>query len=168
MNELIKELREWWDNAPARIEISKDLPEIDLWRLKLIEILSHHEAKAEEGLRERLIKIQNYTATCMERRDEPEFSMFSEIAGELSALLKELGPIPAKTEEPLAVLADRKGYDIQVTGPSFGQIRTGGIWVIGITNLYPKCEEFVGPTYAAAESAARKYLEGLPDKGESK
>ena len=69
-------------------------------------------------------------------------------------------------EEPLAVLADRKGYVIsRIDGRSDGDYK----WAIGMTfqdeeGNEGKWKGFEAPTYAAAEAKARKYLESLPDK----
>lgn len=69
--------------------------------------------------------------------------------------------------EPLAVLADRKGWWL-ARARHFPDR-----WVLNFDcetlDIWTKCEELakpiVAPTYAAAEAAARKYLEGLEDKG---
>lgn len=62
--------------------------------------------------------------------------------------------------EPLAWLADRKGCYISGWG------NTGTKWCIGLVHGDTQTfKESNGDTYAAAEAAARKFLEGLTDKG---
>ena len=39
-------------------------------------------------LKKELVDLQVFAATCMERRDEPEFTMFSEIVGRLSTVFR--------------------------------------------------------------------------------
>lgn len=67
------------------------------------------------------------------------------------------------SQEPLAVLADRKGVSFEVCPPSF-YVHNVGVWDIGIgepkKGLYTL---FKASTYAEAEAKARAYLEGLPD-----
>ena len=65
-------------------------------------------------------------------------------------------------EEPLAVLADRKGFAI-----SFMERCAKGFY-ISITNGPDPDIEFTAPTYQEAEQAARQYLNGLPDREEKK
>ena len=79
------------------------------------------------------------------------------------------GHRPVK-EEPLAVLADRKGcflgsqwngkehYIKPFPGWRIDVIKKDGSWA----------ECCTGDTYPAAEQAARKYLESLPDRNETK
>ena len=64
--------------------------------------------------------------------------------------------IAAIMPEPLAVLADRKG----VVGSIHISERPSG-WRIEISRS--KVPVFMGPTYPAAEQAAREYLEKLED-----
>lgn len=69
----------------------------------------------------------------------------------------------AEVEEPLAVLADRKGHHIVVS-------RLDAMWFItmvenGDGKEVCKIEDVVEATYALAEAKARQYLEGLPDVG---
>ena len=69
-------------------------------------------------------------------------------------------------EEPLAVLADRKGFNrIQYDAYTDGQksvYLTEGEKYDKDTTLE---QEFYGGTYAAAEAKARQFLNTLPDKG---
>jgi hypothetical protein len=68
-----------------------------------------------------------------------------------------------KPQEPLAVLADRKG----ITAIGYRQTNTSGKCVESWgAKIGPSV--FYGKTYAEAESKARQYLEGLPDKGGTK
>lgn len=69
-----------------------------------------------------------------------------------------------KPTEPLAVLADRKGYHISRQMCRFKT--TSPEWII---NLEPNVYEnnpanFFQPTYALAEAKARAYLMALEDK----
>ena len=64
-----------------------------------------------------------------------------------------------KPEEPLAVLADRKGLVLDWAGK-----RAEGMWEIWFNN-FPE-SDFIGSTYAQAEQAARAYLMALPTKAE--
>ena len=68
-----------------------------------------------------------------------------------------------KEDEPLAVLAARKGVSVEITPPSF-YVKVGEAWEVGVAEpskgLYTP---FDGDTYAAAESKARAYLNNLPD-----
>ena len=69
--------------------------------------------------------------------------------------------LQSPTPEPLAVLADRKGYSIQVEGSCD--------WVVALKSLRKYNSElvpyaFIADTYAEAETKARQYLESLPDK----
>ena len=76
----------------------------------------------------------------------------------------------AKQDEPLAVLADRKGFK----GVVFERSNDGAIgpreyYCSPFTSLPDGGNEwFDSPTYAGAESKARAYLNTLPDKGETK
>lgn len=75
-------------------------------------------------------------------------------------------PTPTKPTEPLAVLADRKGYVItRIDGKSEGEYK----WAIGIIEqdeegIEGNWKGFEAPTYAAAEQAAREYLNKLEDR----
>lgn len=75
----------------------------------------------------------------------------------------------AEQEEPLAVLADRKGYVISHWGryESEGCNPIAG-WVISMYGHGEDMKTFRYHTNYEAESQARAYLMGLPDKGESK
>ena len=68
-----------------------------------------------------------------------------------------------KEDEPLAVLAARKGVSVEITPPSF-YVKVGEAWEVGVAEpskgLYTP---FDGDTYAEAETKARAYLNGLPD-----
>ena len=86
--------------------------------------------------------------------------------GGCGAPLEILPPSPA-TLEPLAVLADRKGfYEVRIQGPT----KTVNAWDIELCSELEDEEgsqrekTFDEPTYAAAEQAAKKYLETLEDK----
>ena len=74
--------------------------------------------------------------------------------------------VPVKDVEPLAVLADRKGWYIQDILPP---VKACPGWEINLCSkeinkesIYDKfnCE---APTYPACEAKARAYLEGLED-----
>jgi hypothetical protein len=90
-------------------------------------------------------------------------AMYDMFHDEINAILSR----HAKVEEPLAVLADRKGYVItRIDGKSDGDYR----WAIGIRfqdeeGIEGNWKGFEAPTYAAAEAKARAYLEGLDDTG---
>jgi hypothetical protein len=69
---------------------------------------------------------------------------------------------PVKEDEPLAVIADRKGFNVEC------HRATSEDWRI-ILFQYIRGEEIsshISPTYAGAEAATRAYLVTLPDKGE--
>lgn len=72
-----------------------------------------------------------------------------------------------KEQEPLAVLADRKGWHIKST--TGDNLCSAGRWLLQVgensSNAY---NNYWGKTYAAAEAAARQYLNTIYDKGESK
>jgi len=68
---------------------------------------------------------------------------------------------PAK-DEPLAVLADRKGWWLSRSRHYPDR------WVLNFDSLNPDYygpldKPIIAPTYAAAEAKARAYLESLPD-----
>jgi len=69
-----------------------------------------------------------------------------------------LKAIESEGQEPLAVLADRKGFFIRYIAFAFSKWI---IWINGDKN--PIREQFCDLTYAACESKARAYLESLPD-----
>ena len=128
-------------------------------------------AADEGGLVEELLKYLNY------KRDknlnytghEEEFvrGQSNEIESVLRILqrhnhypLDSHRPVAPVALEPLAVLADRKGLRLT------DQYESDGIWYIWFcSGKNPKKgERVVSQTnYAACESKARKYLEGLPD-----
>lgn len=68
-----------------------------------------------------------------------------------------------KDTEPLAVLADRKGFRVQSFRVVLG-------WTICLNDRKnTTAEKFREHTYALTEAKARQYLNGLPDiKGETK
>lgn len=74
----------------------------------------------------------------------------------LDDMLKMCPPQPEPSVEPLAVLADRKGRQINWTAK-----RLKDIWEIWFDNDH---DDFIGHTYAEAELKARQYLNTLPDK----
>lgn len=87
---------------------------------------------------------------------------------------KKRPPTPAK-EEPLAVLAYRKGQVVVLEEglPSYynEDKNADRFFVIRLADkrVPDNWREYRGPTYASAESKARAYLNGLPDvKGEGK
>ena len=67
-------------------------------------------------------------------------------------------------QEPLAVIAEKKGVSIEITPPSF-YVKPGEPWGIGIAEpskgLFTPLE---GETYAEAESKAREFLSKLDYK----
>jgi len=73
--------------------------------------------------------------------------------------------------EPLAVLADRKGYEAVNIIPPTGVVKE---WDIELLRGYEDGDgvelekTITAPTYAECEAQARAYLEGLEDKGEPK
>lgn len=70
----------------------------------------------------------------------------------------------AKSDEPIAVLADRKGYDVvRVVAPH--EDEQYGHWRIYIYKIGGMID-FHNLEYPAAEAAARAYLMGLPDKAD--
>lgn len=71
-------------------------------------------------------------------------------------------PTPAK-DEPLAVLADNHGWDLQITGPAFGP-QFNHKWEVCITNPKGQCKTFYDDDCVGAENRARAYLNSLPDK----
>jgi hypothetical protein len=114
------------------------------WELviKLREILSRHTAKVDKG--EKAVKDCGFTlATCPYER---------------------CSGITKRAEvEPLAVLADRKGYcKIEINCP-----RPAYRWWRILLQGYPPAEEIIEDELIEAELKARQYLEQLPDrKGE--
>jgi len=68
-----------------------------------------------------------------------------------------------KVEEPLAVLAVRKGWD-RVHISEFRGSWYFSLWGYGTDSPATKFP-FEDTTYALAEAKARAYLEGLPDTG---
>ena len=75
-------------------------------------------------------------------------------------------PVPSLPVEPLAVLADRKGYFIARID---GNGEDSHKWDIGMFQFTEEGEEvnwkgFEAPTYEAAELAARAFLSSLKDK----
>ena len=89
-----------------------------------------------------------------------------ELYHKAEARIKELESTPAPVVEPLAVLAEQKGCWVSRSRHLKDR------WVINLDTLdynIPDSPPFISDTYAAAESAARAYLEGLPDvKGEGR
>ncbi|MCK9598161.1 MAG: hypothetical protein M0R06_03910 [Sphaerochaeta sp.] len=65
--------------------------------------------------------------------------------------------------EPLAVLADRKGYFLSMVCCE----KATNCWMIGVSkwNSSKPTEYIYGKPYAECEAKARAYLNGLPDKG---
>jgi hypothetical protein len=125
------------------------------WREKARQLLAEEqEAKptADKGLVEEILALCNATIRVngqdIEIRDIDKRD-----------IKKILSRYEAKQEEPLACLADRKGrYISYIHKAEYG-------WDIGIA-LFNKSGslEFNGNTYAEAESKARHYLMGLPDR----
>jgi hypothetical protein len=80
--------------------------------------------------------------------------------------------VHAKVDEPLAVLADRKGWYVQDILPP---IKACPGWEINLCSKEMNKESVYdevncdAPTYAECEAKARQYLNGLDDvKGEKK
>lgn len=70
-----------------------------------------------------------------------------------------------EAEEPLAVLADRKGVRLRHAR------NEKDVWVISLRSQFGirGCRSVIhASTYQEAEQVARKYLLSLPDKGENK
>ena len=110
------------------------------------ETLSHHATtEGEEGLREAVIKHNNcgYPNKCDE----------CGITTRKSCWLLRVLSAPTKATEPLAVLADRKGWVFDDVVISIWERKSQGA----------KDKEFSTHTYESAEQLARQYLEGLPD-----
>ena len=77
---------------------------------------------------------------------------------EIKSVVKILSRHADKVEEPLAVLADRKGRSI------YGIYELGGLWRINISlGERAGSKSFKEETYAECEAKARAYLMGLPD-----
>ena len=98
-------------------------------------------------------------------------AMFGESKGVHDAIeiIRKYRPVKAHPVEPLAVLADRKGYSIKqierfapnlpVPEEWYISIETEGLDVMGC----PNGKIFTAPTHAACEAKARAYLDTLPD-----
>ena len=105
-----------------------------------------------------------YGSLCWEPRPVGVFNSTeaSKAADEAASRIAALMP------EPLAVLADRKGYWFLTLPPypKYNQPK----WEISlaISREYKGVYSAIGDTYPAAEQAARRYLESLPDKGDGK
>jgi len=88
---------------------------------------------------------------------------------EIFALMASVnGPPRHKDEEPLAVLADRKGYEVLLGRRRKGQFQEGK-WVIQLWGMPGKVEEFPilrvpRNSYQKSEQAARKWLLKQGDK----
>lgn len=62
--------------------------------------------------------------------------------------------------EPLAMLADKKGRDLEIIGPAFGFEE----WRISTCNTDCAYSSFRGSSYAEAEALCRAFLNGLQDR----
>ncbi len=65
---------------------------------------------------------------------------------------------PTPEQEPLAVLADRKGYNTVES-----KTLSDGTWSLYINGTRIMFKDFFGVSLCEAESKARVYLMGLPD-----
>ena len=103
-------------------------------------------------------------------QDEPEFTAFSDIYAYACKFLSH--PVNACKGEPLAELADRVNHKIVL-------IKNCNYPIGWIIHVQPKSATHLGGieelprgenvyTYAAAEQAARLYLNGLENKGGEK
>ena len=107
-----------------------------------------------------LKKVADFAHTCMENRDEPEFTMFSEIYGALCEILHS-----HQEAEPLAVLAERHNCWIDTHQNRNLSKRIILLFYQQTTNgPIQEPVEFRGKTYAECESKAREYIMSLEDK----
>lgn len=95
-----------------------------------------------------------------------EIRGYREIFAKAVMAVETLCPTSAVEVEPLAVLADRKGYGVH----AYRYDQMGDIYISlskGHRNNWVK--RWNAPTYAECEAKVRAYLKGLPDqKGETK
>ncbi len=127
---------------------------------KAVEAVS---SKGDEGLREFVVRI-------VERAKYLGHSRVDLPVRILEKSLEMYPSHPVAEQEPLAVLADRKGWWLS-RAKHFPDR-----WVLNFDcatlDIWTKCEDLakpiIAPTYPAAESAARKFLEGLPDRPTTK
>lgn len=175
MKELIKELRAWMSIRPDLTQVLKAELRGIIERAE-----ARHEAEQGEGLREAIAIMENArnhggpvsyadaddsvgSYVCCggaSYKDHNKDCWYRKMCEFLDS-----HPTPAKPTEPLAVLADRKGYHISRQVCRFKT--TSPEWII---NLEPNVYEhnpanFFQPTYALAEAKARAYLTALADKG---
>ena len=104
---------------------------------------------------------------CDEMYDAAEREM-DDYREEIRRLKEELSCHAAKVEEPLAVLADRKGYFISVMWTEIREeIKQYCIQIKQVhKDFLGEAYTYFAPTYAECEAKARQYLNGLTDKKE--
>jgi len=138
---------------------------------------SHEQARVElsplpkpstdsqvEGLREAIRKLTPLAYASDDAGYRDGFTVAIALAEKVVKVLSRHPAAPS--QEPLAVLADRKGfYEVRIQGPT----KTVNAWDIELCSELEDEEgsqrekTFDEPIYASAESAARAYLESLPD-----
>lgn len=173
-DKLIAELREYFKNHCPGMK-NMDYEELQ-------EILSRHTpavgpSESEVDIHDILKQVQDQKISVGKAEEllTPFLCELEENAKKTLGHLREFidpkyyhGPTPSTPEiEPLAVLADRKGFWLNIN-------QHNGLWHIGgsikhmvannkKSDFYEECH-----TYSATESKARAYLMALPDKGVEK
>jgi hypothetical protein len=122
------------------------------------EILSRFKPSSEEGLRDGIeVMLKHYKENGVQ-----------EVGLDVIGKIVELSHPADKVEEPLAVLADRKGWDNTKAkfykGLRIGHSQSVFISIYGKGRNASATNQFWGATYAECEAKARAYLESLPDK----
>ena len=128
INKKVRAVGAWWGSGEAA----------DL----ILSELAKERPTAHAGLVEELRAIMT-------------MDMLSPFAKELR--VKEILSRYEEAEEPLAVIADRKGVYITIQGPDYNK----SAWFVVLRGA--DHSEFRGKTYEQAESLAREYLEKMED-----
>ena len=132
-------------------------------------IVSRHDKpaqgeKGECGLKEFVTRLVERAKHLGQDRIDAKVSTFEKALTMYPCL------VPIQESEPLAVLADRKGYwKTRFTTSRDAMAEQYWTCEIEKTSFDIRVDtqrtfDFVGKTYAEAESKARQYLNGLPDK----
>ena len=115
----------------------------------------------------KLVEEINKWAACFYQEGDKELVDRNELFKILSRYSTAIYGNGVKTEESLAELAHKKRWYVQAILPPLSSSDT---WDIELCSTCEKTEDgdyrgmdIDGDTYAAAEQAARKYLEGLED-----
>jgi hypothetical protein len=165
----LSKLIDWYDSLDALDQARMDYKQTatDRFMGKALELLAAEKAQkpmAEGGLIEELYKYIDKWRDIFNKVPRTFIvETREEHINDICEILSKYQPAAKESAEPLEELCKKHKWILEVWPKGFRGLT---VWHIYLKNPSRDMQEFVGDTYQEAEAAARKYLEGLPDKEE--